>query len=211
ARALTLEARTTGAESIAVRDRMLDAAAKYRYNRRPTPLYVYSLLRQYEQHGHIDKLIRLGRQMLSGEKPFEDIKHYAYDRRDQMVSGYREQEVLVDSLLVILPHLKDEADLRAFDELAKRWTTRTELGNQLARHRKGADAQRLGPFAGHTRDYAKVTVRTVGLPKGVRLLTTRDDVHAISADGQWVGTSWGVVRYREPTKDTLEILQVPLG
>jgi hypothetical protein len=81
-----------------------------------------------------------------------------------MISGYQEQDTLVDSLLVILPHLKDEADLRAFDEMAQRWTARAELGNQLARRRKGIEAQRLEPFAGHTRDYAKVSVRTVDLP-----------------------------------------------
>jgi HEAT repeat protein len=207
---LVLEKRTRQPEAIEVMEKMLEAASR-KDSYVPIPLYVYPLLRLYEQNGHLDKLIGLGRHILQGKKPFEDINHAAYGRRDHIVSGYAEQQTLVDSLLLILPHLKDEKDLQAFDKVARRWAEWGELSNQLARWRQGEKAKRLHPFTGHLRDYAKVTVKTVGLPKGVRLLTTRDDVHAISADGQWIGTSWGLVRYREPAKDTLDILQVPLG
>jgi HEAT repeat protein len=210
-RLLVLEERTKGAEAIEVMEKMLEAASRDDSHYVPTPAYVYPLLRLYEQNGQLDKLVRQGRHILGGQKPFQDIDHDAYEPRHHGVVGYKEQQILVDCLLLILPHLKNEKDLQAFDKIARRWTRWAELRNQLARRRQGDKAQRLDPFADHVRDYAKVSVHTVGLPKGVRLLTTRDDVHTISADGQWVGTSWGLVRYREPARDTLDILQVPLG
>src|SRR5262249_54314398 len=81
----------------------------------------------------------------------------------------------------------------------------------LARIRQGEKAQRVDPFTGRSREYARVNVRTVGLPAGVRLLSSREDVRALSSEGQWIGTSWGLVRHRESEKQALDIVQVPLG
>jgi HEAT repeat protein/predicted negative regulator of RcsB-dependent stress response len=209
-RLLVLEDRTKGPEAIEVMEQMLATAAR-RDGYVPIPKYVYPLARLYEQHGHLDKLVRLGQRILQGQKPFEDINHYAYGPRSHGVVGYEEQEILVDSLLIVLPHLKNAEDFQAFDKVARHWSRWSELTNQLARRRDGDKAQRHDPFIGRVRNYAKVSVQTVGLPAGARMLAARDDVHTISANGQWVGTSWGLVRYRERDKDTLDIVQVPLG
>src|SRR5262249_1487245 len=53
-----------------------------------------------------------------------------------------------------------------------------------------------------------VSVHTVGLPAGVKMLIRRDDVRAMAGE-EWVGTSWGLVRYQK--KAGLSILQIPLG
>ena len=169
--------------------------------------FVYRLLRLYQQHGHADKIVRVGRKVLAGEHPFGRIDRHTFWREDDSV---HHPGNLVDCMLIVLLHLKEKADLEAFAALAER-SGRFVWQNQLARRLEGAKAPRKDPFTGHVASHGKVTLRTVGVPASVKLLTTRDDVHAVLAGGEWVGTSWGLVRYREPEKGTLEILQVPLS
>src|SRR5262249_5647395 len=148
-RLLVLEDRTKGPEAIEGMERMLEAATKQQ-GYVATPKYVYPLLRLYEQHGHMDKLVRLGPQIMEGQTPFGDVSHEHSGPHHQVVSGYEEQQILADSLFLILPHLKNDQDLQTFAKIAERWN-RFDLVNQLARRQHGDKAKRKDPFTGHAR------------------------------------------------------------
>ncbi|HYT94728.1 MAG TPA: HEAT repeat domain-containing protein [Gemmataceae bacterium] len=171
--------------------------------------FAYHLLRLYESAGEKEKLLALGRRLLRGEPPFAAIKEDYTWREEHLWDQYDSLSSLEASVLLLLDHFQEDKDL----ELLRRRVSQSgllQLQNQLSHRDRGLKAGRRDPFTGKEKTYAKVTVRTVGLPGTARWLTSRDDVHAVSADGAWVGTSWGAVRYRELPGNVLEITQIPL-
>jgi HEAT repeat protein len=166
----------------------------------------YYLMRLYEKHGQDEKLIQLGLRILQAQKPFEDARDY----RQHEQPGYPPRECMLDCLFLLLERVKQPKDLQTIKDAVDK-TACVPLKNQLARRLAGAKAERLDPTFDQRRKYAGVTVTTQGLPHGVRILSSRDDVLAIAPGGQWVGTSWGLVRYRVKDNGALDVLQVPVG
>jgi HEAT repeat protein/tetratricopeptide (TPR) repeat protein len=174
----------------------------------------YRLMRLYEKAGQGDKMVALGFRLLEGDKPFKRPEQDAVlptprdDWNDWGERAYLGD--LLNAVYVMLPHVKQPTDLARLQALVDK-TDCIPLKNQVARLTQGEKVERLDPAGVHSRHYPGVTVRTPGLPAGVRLLSNRDDVRAVSPDGQWVGTSWGLVRYRAAESGALEVLQIPLG
>ena len=119
-------------------------------------------------------------------------------------------EDILDCIYVMLPHVDHSADLEKLAALVE-GSNCIPLKNQVARLLPGPERPRIDPSELHRHRYQRVVVKTRGLPESVRLLTHRDDVRSFSADGRWIGTSWGLARYRPLEGDGLEILQIPLG
>lgn len=214
----------TGPEAIQALETLLDADAswafahsKLYYNRTQFRDYydlAYRLMRLYEKAGQEGKMGALGFRLLEGDKPFKRPEKDTVlpTPRDDW-NGWGDRAYLGDLLnavYVMLPHVKQPADVARLQTLVDK-TDCIPLKNQVARLTQGDKAARLDPAGLHSRRYPGVTVRTPGLPDGARLLTNRDDVRAVSPDGQWIGTSWGLVRYRTTENDALEVRQIPLG
>jgi len=195
------------------------------------------LMRLYEKAGAEDKLVALGFRVLEGQKPFTRPEQEAglstphlegqkpFTRPEQVAAlptpradwnGFNEREIGLEDLLqavyVMLPHVRTAADRERLRLLAEK-SDCIPLKNQVARLLNGPNAVRLDPAGMHGHRYTNVSVRTLagGTPALAGLLTNRDDVRALSADGQWVGTSWGLVRYHTGADGALEVLQIPLG
>ncbi len=188
----------------------------------------YRLMRLYEQAPDREaRLLALGFRILDGEKPFERKKDILADYRADWNDGLSDNgspaSDILNGLYVFLAHLKKPEDVeRAAGMIEK--TRSIPLLNQVNRLRKNRARPRVEPVTGHEAEYASVEVLTPGLPDGVRILANRDDVRAIApgarwGDGEdkpgrvWIGTSWGLVRYRETpgAKRSLQILQIPTG
>jgi HEAT repeat protein len=188
----------------------------------------YRLMRLYEQApGREARLLALGFRILDGEKPFERKKDILADYRADWNDGLSDNDSpapdILNGLYVFLAHLKKPEDIeRAAGAIEK--TGSIPLLNQVNRLRKDRSRPRVEPVTGHEAAYATVEVLTPGLADGVRILANRDDVRAIApgarwgdAGGEpgrvWIGTSWGLVRYREMVYATrsLQILQIPTG
>lgn len=188
------------------------------------------LMRLYERKGGSEaKLIALGFRVLEGEKPFQyDAARLAAYRPDwnDGFSAFADAPPPFDILncfSVFFAHLRDPADIARAAALAEA-TGSLPLINQARRLRSGPGAARLAPDAGHELPFEAVDVRTLGCPTGVTLLVNRDDVRAIAPGARWpragaaepgcvwVGTSWGLVRYRTGAASPrrLEIVQIPL-
>jgi len=234
---LDTEDRFEGREAIEMLELLLDSDADFAFargkgvrNRTRFRNYfdlAYRLMRLYERTpGHEDKLLALGFRVLEGKKPFQrepgTLARLRANWNDGLMRGESRPLDILDCLYVLLAHLKRPADIERADS-AIRKTRCIPLINQLNRLRKNG-RRRITPVTGKELRYRTVEVRTLGAPPGVRLLTNRDDVRAIAPGARWgdgvgqpgrvwVGTSWGLVRYRERghSGETLEILQVPLG
>lgn len=157
------------------------------------------LLRLYQRAGDREAIARLGRRLLRGEPPFDrqvmiDLVAHRFG------VSLDEREAVLSGLAVLLAELRPPADRRDLEAFVAA-TGSVALRSQLAR----ATGKPPVPAADHRR----VRVRTVGVHAGVQLLPCRDDALTLAGD-EWVGTSWGLVRYRQ-TGATLEVTQVPLG
>ncbi len=188
----------------------------------------YHLMRLYERNpDDEDKLVALGFRVLEGQKPFQRsdnlLRDYRADWNDSVVSGDTLGQDILNCLYVFLAHLSRTEDIERAAALAAE-TGSIPLINQANRLRPASGFGRLDPTTGHRAEYEAVEIRTLGLPEGVRVLTNRDDVRAIASALQWppdegmlrqawIGTSWGLVRYRvtERPARQIEILQIPLG
>lgn len=212
---LVLDKKTDQAEGIRFLEKLLDAPDKYGEFQNPF-LQAYKLMRLYEQHDKIDRLRVLGRRLLAARKPFDKLKDsdgtYLLTGQNYSLESSLQIRYFQNCMLVLLTHLEDEKDLRACKALLDRTGDfHLPLKNQLARRWPAAKIAVRFPTEDKRKPVKKVTVRTLGLPEGARFLASRDDAHAISPDGQWIGTGWGLVRYRYGTSDDLEIVQIPLG
>ena len=187
----------------------------YRLSFRPTQFHnfdelAYRLLRLYEKAGDEDKLTTLGLRLLAGGKPFPRLDLSTLRLNWNGFGIQPEMEERLQAAYLLLPHVKKPADVERLRALAAKIDC-LPLSNQLAHLLNPRHAPRLDPTTLHSHRYPHVTVQTSGLPAGVRLLTNRDDVRAFSPDGQWIGTSWGLVRYRVGADGGLQVLQLPLG
>jgi HEAT repeat protein len=175
------------------------------------------LLRLNERGGQIDKLVSFGMRLVLGRSPFDPNRtahRLTIDHRPNLrqIGGSDEEDLMFDSLLLLLPHVKRPEHVRALQALAQR-SDSLPVKNQIARRFTGTKAVRQDVDSGHRLRYRNTTVKTAGAPASVTVLTWRDDVRAVSAGPPgtyWVGTSWGLVRYR-PTRDGLSVLQLPVG
>jgi HEAT repeat protein/predicted negative regulator of RcsB-dependent stress response len=169
----------------------------------------YRLIRLYEARGQSDKVVALGLRVLEGKKPFTQVGRLTpFDTPRTSWHDRSELEDILDCVYVMLAHVNNPSDLKKITTIVDA-SNCLPLKNQLAKlipERNG----RLDPSEIRRRPVDHVVVRTLG-PDNVRLLTHRDDVRSISSDGRWIGTSWGLVRYRRLEKNGLEILQIPLG
>ena len=234
---LDLEGRFEGREAIEMLELLLDSDAGSAFargkgvrNRTRFRNYfdlAYRLMRLYERNpGHEQKLPALGFRVLEGEKPFQrkpgTLARLRSNWNDSLMRDESRPFDTLSCLYVLLAHLERPADIERADA-AIRKTRCIPLINQLNRLQRN-NRRRITPATGKELRYRAVDVRTLGVPAGVRLLANRDDVRAIApgarwGDGPeqpgrvWIGTSWGLVRYRERggPGETLEILQVPLG
>lgn len=175
----------------------------------------YRLIRSYERQGREQDAVALALRMLEARKPFDGKEREGSaplpTPRADWHSG-RGQAWLVDMLhgvYAALPYFTEEADRARLEALAER-SDCIPLQNQVARLREGPDAARRHPAREVERPVAAVEVRTPGLPAGIRLLTTRDDVRSVAPGGRWIGTSWGLVRQRYDG-DRLDVVQLPTG
>jgi HEAT repeat protein len=175
-------------------------------NSRPDVYTLYDLLRLCEKHGRCDRLVAWAMRLVRQQPPFEGGRLADYLRED--LHWYEYENTLLCCLLKALPYL-DARQLRELRDLAQQCPS-PALKNQVARRLAGPGAPRVDPVTDRRPRYRKVRVTTVGLPSHITLLTWRDDVCSFLPDGSWVGTRWGVVRY-QPGKDSLDILQVPVG
>ncbi|GEM_PF-5583236 len=166
-------------------------------------------LRMYVHTQDPDAVRALGFRLLEGDGLF----HWATDASalssDQnRTDGFFDREgrnVMVEALYRVLPHL-------SLEEHRERWRVGVQklgvrsLEAQTNRMLNGPNALpgevQRNPVPGRS----TVTVRTLGLPEGIHLFTHREDVRALTEDGVWAGTSWGLIRYAGD-----EVLQIPLG
>jgi HEAT repeat protein len=167
------------------------------------------LLRLYDKHGRRDALARLGLRLLKGEKRFEGVPDML-KAPDMNLQPDLARENLLDCIRFVLSRMERKEDLEALREVAKN-TPSLPIKNEILRRLDGNRAARVDTASGNRAVDQKVEVRTLGAPPGVKVLASRDDVWCISEDGEWIGTSWGVVRYRNPEKGVPEMLQVPLS
>jgi HEAT repeat protein/tetratricopeptide (TPR) repeat protein len=221
---LDLEDRFEGPEIVRTLEALLASDAqslfvrgKGVYNRTQFRNYfdlAYRLMRLYEKGGEEAKLVALGFRVLEGEAPFKRPEGDAVlptPRADW--NGYSERAYLEDLLACVylmLPHVKQAPDLARLKALAER-SACIPLKNQVGRLVSGEGRKRIDPAERHSRKHAQVSIRTPGLPAGAQLLTNRDDVRALSPDGRWAGTGWGLVRYQPGPGGSLGVLQIPLG
>jgi tetratricopeptide (TPR) repeat protein len=117
--------------------------------------------------------------------------------------------ILLDCVSIFLPHVRRTEHRLALRSLSQR-SACLPLKNLIASQLAGPRPTRLDHTDGHRAAYRNCTVRTPGLPRGVQVLPCRDDVRCLGPRGEWVGTGWGLVRYR-PRRGGLDVLQVPLG
>ncbi|HEY3285044.1 MAG TPA: HEAT repeat domain-containing protein [Armatimonadota bacterium] len=173
----------------------------------------YRLMRLYEKGGQEDKLITLGFRVLEAKPPFRGSGSLTG------LPGYASYtshpiETTLRCAWVLLPHLKRPEDLshiKSISDTSPWISLKRQVGRLLG-------ARELpGPADGHQPTYNRVLVETLSPDGkllgggGLSLLTNRDDVRAITPDGTWVGTSWGLVRYREEPGGVLRVTQVPIG
>jgi HEAT repeat protein len=192
--------------------------ARNRTRFRNYPDLALRLMRLYERQGNAaseSKLAALGFRVLEGRKPFQREDHLLRRYRANWNQSYHDEGVVardtLHALYVFLDHLKSPEEIQRAADLARR-TGSLPLVNQVNRLLPEPRPARLDPSEAGRGRYRSVVVRTPGLPDGVKILTQRDDIRAVSPDGAWIGTSWGLARYRETKPgDTLEILQIPLG
>jgi len=169
----------------------------------------YRLMRLYEKTGGIEKLVALGMRVLDGKPPFKRTEDNAILPTPRTNWNSRTPvEDILDCVYVMLLHLECPEDIRRVVALADACKC-IPLKNQVAKLVPERRGRRIDPCP--WRRYGGVTVRTLGLPDGVLVLTNRDDVRAFSPDGRWIGTSWGLVRYRTGEDGCLDVLQVPIG
>jgi hypothetical protein len=164
-------------------------------------------LRHLESTGRHDELVRLGLSLFEARPPFFPavVERLLAEEGER---GPLRDSRLFDCLLLLLPHVKRPEDRRALRAVASRFGD-PAFKNMIARRLDGPRAPRLDFDTGHRVRYRHVTVETMGLPPGARLLARRDAL-CFSPDGEWVGTSWGLIRYRAKG-DRLAVLEVPLG
>jgi len=190
--------------------------------------FAYRLTRLYERTaGSEDKLLALGFRILEGQKPFQGsddlLRNYRANWNISTISGEVLPQDILNCLYVFLAHLRRPQDIERAISLAEK-TGNIPLINQVHRLQPQQGIDRIDPATGHRLKYDAVEVRTLGLPEGVRALTNRDDVRAIAPvvrwdeggegpDQVWLGTSWGLIRYKTEDRSgrRLQILQVPLG
>lgn len=169
----------------------------------------YRLMRLYEKHGENDKLVALGMRILRADKPFERTSDTELRTPRADWNKRSPLQDLLDCLYVLFPHVKDPQHVR---EVARtvNGSECIPLKNQWAKLTSREPA-RLDPSELNRRQYDRVEIQTLRLPTGVTMLTHRDDVRAIGPAGQWIGTSWGLVRYQREPDHSLRITQIPLG
>jgi HEAT repeat protein len=170
------------------------------------------LMRRYEAMGDDTRIVALGFRVLEGAPPFQRLPSHAALPTPKLSHHSRDDFALRDTLRCaygMLPHVTKADDRARLRTLADR-SDCIPLKNQVARLIDAGRAPRLDPADEHRRHYRRVTVRTLGLLTGNRILTRRDDIRCLSPDGRWIGTSWGLVRHRVTEDDTLEVLQIPL-
>lgn len=184
----------------------------------------YRLLRLYERlPGEESRLLALGFRILEGERPFSRKEGALVTPSIQWTrrpSDFPLQDTL-NCLYVFLAHLRRPEDIeRAAAVIEKSGSI--PLQTQLRTVQISRNGNRVERDRRPETEYVAVKVRTLCAEEGVRILASRDDVWAIAPGARWgdragntglvwVGTSWGLVRYRETPGPRLEILQVPTG
>ncbi len=173
----------------------------------------YHLIRRYERDGRSDRIADLVLRVAEGHPPFTWRAHRLRPNEPWLLRP--DDDVQIGLLIALhtiyagLPHLQRPED-RTRIQAAAESVPCVPLRAQVARLIHGPEAPVEDPLTATLHPVPAVRVRTPGLPEGVRILTSRDDVRCISPDGAWTGTSWGLVRYRR-RDGLLDIVQIPLG